>query len=173
MSKSDPQQKRAYSWEAGFTTWAPVGGNESQLRYIIDQACQLYKVPTPEIKFVTKNARAGKRLTSEYNPNNHVIKLRPRHHEVGTALHEAAHAITDYIMGPWTEPHGKEWLGIFIHLLNKFKIAPRSGLEAHARAKGLKFASASKSAPRSVRAAFKAKSRHAREWRASIKDLLK
>ena len=141
----------AYAWEAAFTTWTLGGATPAQLREAVALACRLYRVPAPTVHLATRNTHAGKKLESYYDPNVHHIVLRPRHHEIGTALHEAAHAITDYLLGQTTDAHGAEWLGVFIYLLDRFKVAPRAGLEAHARKLGLKFEPANKTSPRFIR----------------------
>ncbi len=174
MSTRDVQQYRAYNWEAGFTRYMPNKLSTKALKAIVAKACRLYRIPPPTLQVVTKNKRDGKKLTSFYDPNDHHIVLRPRHTDLNTALHETAHAITDYVLGPWaTAAHGKEWMGVFMTLLARFRVAPRVALEAHARKRGLKFVNAKSSAPRAFRIAHAAKARKARSHKRMIRDLLR
>lgn len=163
--KHDPQVEQAYKWEGDFVNWAGAHAKPSNIRAVIAKCCAMYRVPTPEIRFLSKDCRNGKKLSSEYDPNGHVISLRPRHWEMSTAIHEASHAIVDYVLG-WDLPgHGKEWLGIFMHLLSAGGIAPRVALEAHADALGLEYCTPGKVAPAKIRKAFRGHVRRARDAR--------
>jgi hypothetical protein len=119
--------------------------------------------------FVTKNRRNGKRFHSEYNPNLHTITLRPRHMDMGSAIHESAHAITDWILGYWLQPHGKEFLGVYISLLTKLKMLPKSALTAHAKSMRLKFCAHALIGPKHIRRRFKTRVRNAHRERRMLR----
>ena len=130
----DRQADKAYEWEDSFLLWAGAHLNEKQARGLIEAACREYGIPPPYVKVYKSNYGC-----SIYDPNMHVIKLRPRHLNAGVVLHETAHAITDTILGQGLEPHGPEWLGVYMVLLEDFRIMPRAALHASAKKEGLKY----------------------------------
>lgn len=153
--KNDPQRERAYSWEGSLYDWSPAREADEALTGTIARACRMYRVPPPTVKFTGDIRHKGVRLSSHYDPNDHSITLRRRHRNLNTAIHEAAHAITDWILGPFsTKAHGKEWLGVFMVLLEKFKLSPRSALVASATADRLKFEPFERVNPRAIRKTF-------------------
>lgn len=54
-----------------------------------------------------------------------------------TALHEAAHQIAFALYGESIQDHGPTWLGIYLDLLVRARVAPRVALEATLRSHGL------------------------------------
>lgn len=164
--RSDPQRERAYAWEGAFTDWAGAHATKAAMLRAMRKCCRLYRVPMPAVFFLSKNRRGGKKLPSYYDPDRHAIYIRPRHRELNTAVHEAAHAIVDWILGPWgTQPHGREWVGVFMVLLDHMKIVPRLALAAHAKSVRLKFCAPGIIGPRQIRRRFRAKVRDARRFR--------
>lgn len=139
--KSDFQQYEAYAWEDSFTKWAGAGLKDKELRRALVRACRLYRVPVPRLQLLTRDNNKKKVLASVYDPNTHEIRLRPRHRRLNVLLHEAAHGIVDWLFGNTGggAAHGPVWLGVYIELLVRFKIAPRDMLEFAARQAGLKF----------------------------------
>ena len=63
----------------------------------------------------------------------------PGGRNVATALHEAAHHIAWYLHGDRIQDHGRTFLGIYLDLLIRAKVAPRVALEASDRAHKLKW----------------------------------
>lgn len=109
---------------------------------------------------------AGKRLSSQYDPDSHTITLRPRHLNPAIVLHESAHSITDWILG-WEGPaHGPEWLGVYMVLLEDFGIAPRVALHASADKVGLSYRTREYVAPSVIRRRYKRRTKQARADRA-------
>ena len=167
--KTDPQRSRVYAWENQLTSWAGAHATASQMRSMVDRCCKLYRVPTPPVRFVTKDKRNGRYLHSQYDPNTHDIVIRPRHMDLGSAIHESAHAIVDYILGPWGIAHGKEFLGVYLALLTKFKILPKSALLAHAKTHRLAYCKMGTVGPKQIRKRFKAKVRSASRERKMLR----
>lgn len=158
----DEQQKAVYDWEDGWNDWNRETMSKRQLRIMMLGAERLYRVRPTWVTFPKRNRGAGgKKLTSEYDPNVHVIRLRPRHRNPATALHEAAHSIHDSLFGHRCrrdlQPHGPLWLGIYMTLLIKAKIAPRAAIIASAKEKGLKWAPLGKVAPGKIRRFYRGK----------------
>lgn len=80
-------------------------------------------------------------MSSNYEPLTHTIRIRPRHRTLAVLLHEAAHAIVDWIVGPFSKAgHGKLWLGVFIELLDRFKVIPKHVSYYSAKHANLKWA---------------------------------
>lgn len=161
----DRQQNLAYKWEEQFLHWpgsylTPKGATE-----IAKAIARLYSIPLPELAFVTKDNRNGKSLPSSYFPDEHKIVFRPRHMSALIVLHEMAHAVTDYILGPELEAHGPQWLGVYMFLMDRFHIAPTIALTASAKAVGLKFESKGITGPRSIRKKHKRLARLAKQSR--------
>lgn len=134
----DPQQKRVYHWEDQWRSFVERTSTRRELRSLIKKACRLYGVQAPTVKFRTRAEKCG-HITSEYDPEEHSILLGWNDTNHAIAMHEAAHAIADSLYGPFLQPHGDKWLGIYLKLLEWAKVAPRTALVASAREKGLKW----------------------------------
>jgi hypothetical protein len=108
---------------------------------LVAKSARLYKVPIPRVHFFKSNRSKRKKFApSYYDPNTHTIYLRPRHMRPNVALHEVAHAIIDWIMGPHSRAgHGKAWLGVYVELLAKFEFFPREVLAFSLKKAGLKY----------------------------------
>lgn len=79
-------------------------------------------------------------------------------------LHETAHAISDWILGLELAAHGPEWLGIYMVLLEEFRIASREALHASAVAAKLEFRPRNMVGPSVIRKRYKKKAREIRSW---------
>lgn len=134
----DRQQKRVYRWEDGWRSFVERTSTRRNLRTLIKKACRLYGVDAPTVRFRTKYEKCGS-ITSEYDPNDHSIVLGWNDTNHAIAMHEAAHAIADSLYGSFLQPHGHQWLGIYLKLLEWAKVAPRTALIASAKEKGLKW----------------------------------
>jgi hypothetical protein len=121
----DPQKKKVYAWEDSWWGWdrSTISFQESQR--IIQRACRLYRVRAPKIvEHLGRNS-------SEYDPNTDTISMRSEWElNPAISLHEAAHAIIWKLYGDSVQDHGSEFMGIYLWLLEKFKIASRSALIA-------------------------------------------
>lgn len=159
--KNDPQEQTAYSWENSFTQHGKKL-TEKEMRTAIKRATRIYRVPMVQLRCVSKDSRSRKKLMSYYDPNTHLISIRPRHMTLDVALHEAAHAIADWILGWDIEIHGPHWLGIYMTLLIKFKVLPQSALEATALERGLKWTPLWRVSPTRIRQVHSALFRRAR-----------
>jgi hypothetical protein len=159
--KSDPQEWRAYTWEEQLMAWAGPRATKAEIKEVVARCCRVYRVPPPTIKFVAKDKRGGRKLQSDYDPRTHTIVLRPRHRELYTAIHEAAHAIISWVLGNVSQLHGKEWLGLNMVLLARNRILPLSVLQHHARTRRLQFCAARRVLPETIRTNFPSKVRRA------------
>lgn len=117
------------------------------LQEIADHACRYYKIAL--IKIVVFNNPSqrifGESVYYDYgdgSPNfGHVIRLNRGFHgaNVCTLLHELAHYIVD---DTYTghEDHGKKFVGIYMHLLHKYRIIPSDAFRVLAKRWGVKVA---------------------------------
>lgn len=133
--KCDPQREEVYGWEKKFgTLWYMHGMTYKDARMLLGLMCKRYGVPPPRFKSVEDapyTAAAHGDVLIEVNRS----KAKP------TALlvaHEAAHVIC-HASGIFKPDHGPEWLGIYIDLLDHYRILPRCMTEPSARKAGLKF----------------------------------
>lgn len=150
---ADPQRTKAYAWESLFKTFYTHTTNRRELRQLIRRAERRYRVPPTQIRFLNRKHRARHeaKIQSAYDPEDHSIVLGWKDHNHAIALHEAAHAITDYLLGTHLQPHGKHWLGIYFWLLDWAGVVPHSALRASAKAIGLRWESVEKVAPGAIR----------------------
>lgn len=145
MGNPDPQRQAAYEWEDEFRDWNRQTASLVECRRYIETACAHYAVKPPRVV-----GHRGKEITF-YQAHEDIqarflekgaaatISLRPDGRNIPIALHESAHAIASVWL-PWTiEGHGREWLGIYMWLLEAASIAPSVALEASAKKHGLKW----------------------------------
>lgn len=139
--QTDFQQCESYAWEDSLTLWAGSSESKKHMLKLIVRSAKLYKIPIPGVRFFKSDHKRGQKYASSfYDPGTHTINLRPRHMRPNVALHEVAHAIVDWIMGPHSRAgHGKAWLGVYVELLTKFEFFPREVIEFSIKRAGLKF----------------------------------
>jgi hypothetical protein len=147
----DSQVKRVYAWEKEWPTWNKATISEEECVKIIQDACAAYGVPCPHIKF-------PRRLLGEsyFDPNDQTLLLRKRHRNVAICLHEAAHAIHDYICGDAPhEIHGPEFVAIYLYLLNRAEVASMTALIESAKAYNVAFLPLKTHTPRQIRKTYR------------------
>lgn len=130
----DPQKQRVYSWEHSFSDWNRSGYSLKECRAAIRWACKLYGLKTPPVK-----SHRTKHFSFSVGGDEPYISLGADQRNVSVALHEAAHYICDRIFGDKLPDHSPEWMGIFLWLLEGYRVAPRTALHASARAKKIKW----------------------------------
>lgn len=164
---ADSQRSRAYAWESSFRSFNENNVPRRRLRRLIRDAERRYRVPPVKITFRERVRRAKRyaKIASEYAPDDHSIVLGWNDHNYGIALHETAHAIVDHILGYELEPHGPQWLGVYMWLLDWAKVAPRSALEESARVHGLSWAPPGKIGPDAIRVHYRGMIKRAEEGR--------
>ena len=135
----DPHRKAVYRWEDEWYEWSRNTIGIKQCRAIIRRACKWYKVPYPTV------VHHDVRSMSFSVPSEDYISLQGGDHRerggrnVATALHEAAHHIAYKLHGERIQDHGQTFLGIYMALLVRAKVAPEIALTSTAKAKGLKW----------------------------------
>lgn len=130
----DPQKHRVYAWEAEWHDWNHSGLTLKECRDVVRWACHKYGVKPPRV--AQHDGRAYS--FSQGDPFN-LISFRRDQKNAAIALHEAAHHISGKIFGNTIADHSPEWMGIYLWLLEGFRVAPRIALHASARAKRIRW----------------------------------
>jgi hypothetical protein len=137
----DPHRLKVYAWEDSWPGWSRNHIGINACRKLIHTACDDYKVSRPAVK--VHHVRS---LSFSY-PTEGYISLQGWAHEdrgglnVATAFHEAAHHIAYALYGERVQDHGRTWLGIYLRLLVRGRVAPEVALKASLRSFGLKWRS--------------------------------
>ncbi len=145
----DPQKDAVYAWEGCWLDWNEGNQTLAECRRLIRKACRMYSVKPPTVVGHTHN------MWTTYYPDVARITFQRQQRNTAVALHEAAHHIlfavckqeADEESDGNFEDHGPEFLGVYLFLLNHFKVAPLIALTASAKAAGLHFVPVSESAP--------------------------
>ena len=158
-STPDPQRDILYRWESHWRDWNRRGDSLSVCRRYVHTACAYYGVQPPKVS--SHGGRAYSWYQSDHiDASTHTVRAagkfksaisfnRDRGMNVPTALHEAAHAIAAVLL-PWEmADHDPRFVGIYLWLLIKAKVAPRSALEASLTAAGVQWDR--KTTPRSLK----------------------
>ncbi len=134
ISLNDPQAKRVYAWEKKWLySEQPLLEADGAQKWV-DLACEEYGIPS----ILTGPDPNPDCTISNYWVDN-TITLAPKHMNAMVCLHEAAHGIHSHYFGFNQEAHGATWLGIYVHLLCRAKIAPRIAITASLDAAGLQY----------------------------------
>lgn len=134
----DRQKRAVYEWEDLFRSFGERGASRADIASLIRRACRRYGVEPPMVRFVSKAKSPSLTVTTYYDSSDHSISMGYRSCNYAIACHESAHAIIDDRYED-VEDHGPEFLGVYFDLLAWSKVAPRTALEASARALGLRW----------------------------------
>jgi hypothetical protein len=135
----DPQVKRVYAWEGQHADWMRSTLSLRGTRAVVKWACDKYGLPCPIIRqhYHTDDSYSQADGAPGGRP---LISFRAADQKnPAVALHEAAHYIHDAIFGDKGVHHSTEWLGVYLWLLEGYRIAPRTALHASAKAAGLRW----------------------------------
>lgn len=146
----DPQTKAVYAWEE---EWRPWNWKDFDTLYyprrIIQKACSYYRVPTPIVQWGPPHTYP------EYDPNGHIIRVRATTNNASQALHEAAHAIHDWLLGTDGLPHSPEFMGIYLWSIVKYRLAPLRAVLASLEGTGIQYIHPNRMSPKAVRARYR------------------
>lgn len=149
----DPQKAALYAWENGWYDWCRRSITVREGRRLVRKVCRTYGVKPPAVR----SHRHGE--WSYYHPDEDVISFQHGQLNREVALHEAAHVVlfklckqeADEESDGNFEDHGPEFLGLLIHLLSEFGVAPLVALTASAKEAGLRFISVQAAQPTRLR----------------------
>lgn len=144
---NDPQRVRLYRLEREYVG-ASVNHKVSQqhLREISAHVCAYYQIePIQVVVFDAPSLRLFGEYTYYECANNdryfESIRLNRGFHGANatTLMHELAHYITDNTYEDH-QGHGKKFVGVYMHLLDKYRILPSVAFRALAKKWGVKIA---------------------------------
>lgn len=144
----DPQRARLYQMErefVGVSVRCPTP--RRTLQEISNHACRYYRVkPIKVIVFNDRRRRIfGESSCWFYEDTGqsygHVIRLNRAFNgaHIMVLLHELAHYITDRIYSGH-EDHGRQFAGVYMHLLEKYRVMPSCAFRASAKKHRVKIA---------------------------------
>ena len=135
----DPHKEQVYEWEDSWPGWNRNHIGINACRKLVAVACGHYKVKCPTVTV------HHKRSILFLNTDERLHQLQGWGYEdrgglnVPTALHEAAHHIAWTLHGDRIQDHGATWLGIYLDLLIRAKVAPEVALIASLKSFQLKY----------------------------------
>ena len=136
MAARDPQRARVYAWEHEWCDWNRSTLTLREARAAVHWACDKYGIHPPAVK-----QHAGAAYSFSRGEPANVISFRYDQRNPAVALHEAAHYICGVLFGEVTDmaDHSPEWMGVYLWLLEGYRVAPRTALYASAKAKGIRW----------------------------------
>jgi hypothetical protein len=131
----DPQRELLYKMEREFIGQAlhhtvPT----KELRATLKHACSYYGVPLPKFKVVNADER-----TFGWTSYTTIVLNRGYHGaNTVTLLHELAHWIVDHKVHDRVEAHRPQFVGVYMHLLDKYRVLPSAGFRSLAKKWGIR-----------------------------------
>lgn len=133
---SDPQRHLVYEWEDQFGLSAHGELNTKRFYKTLRDVCAYYGVKRPKAGTIPRAWR--KQWAAVCDTENSAIWFHPQNCTARFLLHELAHWVLD-MYGLGGPPHQPLWLGVFIHLMDKWLVCPEIASKASARAAGCRF----------------------------------
>lgn len=130
---ADPQAPKLYRWEKAWREWNVSRLTIAECREVARRACVYLKIPQVTVTF-------RRRPTwSECNYETGQIWINTqRHKNVATVLHEVAHRAVFLAHGE-VEAHGPAFVRVYVRLLVRARLAPKSALTASLKHYGVEF----------------------------------
>lgn len=135
--KSDPQRHRVYAWEDGYDTGTLGDMGTKRFYALLRDVCQYYRVKRPRSGVLSKRQQR-EHLAALCDTDNNALWFSPKYCTARVLLHELAHWVFDGY-GFTGAPHQALWLGIYIHMLDKWFVCPVEASVASARTAGCDF----------------------------------
>lgn len=139
MDRDKPRRDKVYDWEGQWLDWVRGSLSLSECRAVVHWACEKYGVSPPAVK---QHEGTGYSWS-----DGSTISFRKDQRNTAIALHEAAHYIHGLCCPPGQLDHCKQWLGIYLWLLEGYRVAPRVALHASLRAARLRWTKTSDVSP--------------------------
>lgn len=135
----DNQRSKVYAWEkdAAPAVELPYLDLKTDVREIVDSVGRIYGIRRP-IRLLDGRGRSN----ACYKPGHYAIALPRWARTMPCVLHEAAHWVTHFLyVGKPYEAHGREFVAVYMYLLNRFHGVTIEHLARTANAAGVDFAS--------------------------------
>ena len=130
---ADPQAAHLYAWEKAWREWNHSNLTIAECREVARRACVYLKIPQVRLTF---------RRTPHYSECDYAtgqIAINTRlHKNVATICHEVAHRAVFLAHGE-IAAHGPEFVRVYMRLLLRARLAPRSALIASLKHYGVEF----------------------------------
>ena len=146
LLKTDPQAKLVYKMEREFVGVSVYHKVDRQhLLLVMNHVCKYYKVAVPKLIIYNKPKErifgSSSSVVFDDGTGAYDIRLNRGFHGANlcTLLHELAHHICDSYYENH-EDHGKEFCGIYMHLLEKYRVMPSCAFRAMAKRWGIRIA---------------------------------
>lgn len=141
----DPQRNEVYRWEntrfGCLFFWHSMPLAKAQK--LADRMAKEYGVKTVPLRYVTRSRNSW--TAAQFPDRIEINKTRARW-TAPLVAHEMAHHIHDEL-GYGGPDHGPLWLGLYIRLMDHYKIMPGEGMAYSARKAGLKLRNPNKCSP--------------------------
>lgn len=149
-SAKDPQRSRFYKMEREFVGMSVNHAVPTEkLKEMARHACEYYGIKP--IRVIVYNKPSERRFGEQihfYDPNDnltphwgHAIRLNRGFHgaNVATLLHELAHYIVEDTYEDHHD-HGKKFVGVYMHLMDKYRMIPSDAFRVVAKRYRIKIA---------------------------------
>jgi len=136
--QSDPQREEAYRWERKF--YGTLFNHEMKPRALHKMArhmAESYGVRKPRL-LVKRIGREGRIMAMADGQDSIEVNHDMAFFTAHLVAHEMAHVVC-HAYGVMEPPHGPTWLGVYLWLMDKYKILPLCASMPSARKAGLKF----------------------------------
>lgn len=115
------------------------------LQVVLNHACRYYRIKPPKLRSYNDPSDrcfgySESDIVDGVRTNPHIFLNTGFHGKnMFTLLHELAHYITDYT---WVghSGHGPKFVGVFMHLLDKYRIVPSDAFRTVAKRRHIKIA---------------------------------
>jgi hypothetical protein len=119
--KSDPQRDGVYWLEAEVNgSWRIDEATRGLLRFACEKACNYYGVEAPRVLTINREPNGD---AAWYLDGTIYINRRAGGANLHVLLHETAHHLVEEFYDD-AEHHGPEFVGIYMHLLDKYCVLP-------------------------------------------------
>lgn len=151
---SDPQRNRLYAAEVTFGPAHRTAIDRVTIREIMDEVCQLYRLPRPGLKYIKKpKSWMGAYMQTEHGGANAVLVVNSAHaFDIPMLLHEMAHLIdTSCFSDDHVDFHGPRFCGIAAWLYDHFKVLPSYAYYEILKRHKVRFWTASRCSPKRIK----------------------
>jgi hypothetical protein len=134
---SDPQRNEVYAWERKFDQLFLDHAMPYRKAHKLAAAmAAAYGVRKPRLSW--RRARKERWIAAAWGDEMVEVNTTKADFTAALVAHEMAHVIT-HAYGILEPDHGPTWMGVYLWLLDHFKVVPKCASEPSARKAGLKF----------------------------------
>lgn len=121
--KSDPQRDNVYWFEAEINGWwCFSSATTKELQSLLIMICKYYGVDVPRFR-VIRNRESSDAGWWDHDRDEIVLNRYREGANAGVLVHETAHYLVDCFYTD-VESHGPEFVAIYMHLLDNYRLLP-------------------------------------------------